>query len=201
MPAPFYYRPGYIVIDSYPWWIYNGYRYRYNPVEMCQYELVDSSSNTVVHTYGEMSCNAGYDVCANDRDNANDLESFERFFCAERVEDEYSNQDDTVFSPIPNEISVERQVLIDQYLATRSNLDAYNDAVAKRLGTCTVWKLRGNPDGCTYRSKVDGVNYPDVDGEVCSAAQQAELIGCNVGTEKENVGCILKHAVQNGYCI
>jgi len=147
-----------------------------------------------------MACNVGYDVCAGERDNYNDLEGYDRYFCAERVEDEFANEDDDVFSPIPTEMDAAQVARIQLYLDTHGYLDSYNDAARQRLGTCTVWKLRGNVHGCDYRAKVDGKNYPDLEGVVCSSDDQAELIGCNVGTEKQNVGCILQNAVLNGYC-
>jgi hypothetical protein len=201
VPVPWYYRTGYVVMDDYPWWVYNGYRYRYNPVDYCSYEVVDSTTNTAVRSYSEMACNVGYDVCAQERDTYNDLEGYDRYFCAERVEDEYANENnDDVFSPIPTEMDEAQVARIQQYLDSHGYLDSYNDAAAQRLGTCTVWRLRNNPYGCTYRAKVDGQNYPDIEGEVCSIEDQAELIGCNVGTEKQNVGCILQNAVLNGYC-
>ena len=42
--------------------------------------------------------------------------------------------------------------------------------------------------------------YPAVNGSVCSDDQQAAQVGCDVGNEKENAGCILKQAVESGYC-
>jgi len=195
------------VIDNYPWYIHNNYRYRYSPVETCQYDLVDSDSNTTVRTYGEtntLSCNLAYDLCAADRDAANGgvIVSEERYFCAEHVSDDYVNNDDTVFDPSDDTVMSDDQMdRIEDYLAVTTDLQAYNDAVARKLGTCTVWKLRGNANGCTYSMKVNGENHPDAQGLVCSAPAQADIIGCNVGTEKENVGCILKNAVLNGHCI
>lgn len=194
------------MIDSYPWYIHNNYRYRYSPVETCQYDLVDSDTDTTVRTYGEfntLSCNLAYDMCAADRDAANaGVYTDERYFCAEHVSDEYVNTDDTVFDTTDDTTMSEDQIArIEDYLAVTSDLQAYKDAVARKLGVCSVWKLRGNINGCTYRAKVDGQNYPDEAGLVCSAPAQADIIGCNVGTEKENVGCIIKNAVMNGHCI
>lgn len=205
-PVPRYYYPGYRVIDNYPWYIHNHYRYRYSPVETCQYDLVDSETNTTVRTFGEsgnLSCNLAYDLCAADRDAANaGTYEDERYFCAESVSDEYANNDDTVFNPNDDVIlSEDQQNRIEDYLAVTTDLQAYRDAVAGRLGECSVWKLRGNRHGCTYRMKVNGENYPDAQGLVCSAPAQADIIGCNVGSEQENIGCILKNAVSNGHCL
>lgn len=205
-PVPRYYYPGYRVIDNYPWYIHNHYRYRYSPVETCQYDLVDSETNTTVRTFGEsgnLSCNLAYDLCATDRDAANaGTYEDERYFCAESVGDEYANNDDTVFNPNDDVIlSEDQQNRIEDYLAVTTDLQAYRDAVAGRLGECSVWKLRGNRHGCTYRMKVNGENYPDAQGLVCSAPAQADIIGCNVGSEQENLGCILKNAVSNGHCL
>lgn len=201
-PVPRYYYPGYVVIDGYPWYVHRGYRYRYNPVETCTYDLVNSDDDTIVRSYGEYACNLAYDQCAADRDasNAGNTDD-EQYYCAEHVEDEYANDDDTTFDPNANQIPDARQTTIENYLNSASNQQAYNDAVAGRLGTCSVWKLKHNPNGCTYRMKVDGQNYPDDAGLVCSAPAQAAIINCNVGTEQENLGCILKNAVLNGHCI
>ncbi len=199
-PAPYTYGWGYREIDDYPWWIYNGYRFRYHPVELCDYELVDGETNLTVRSFGQMACSTSYDICASERDTSNAVAGYERYFCAERVGDEYSNPDDGTFDPTETEISPERMARIDEYLRVTSDLGAYNDAVEGRLGPCSVWRLRENPFYCEYRAKVNDQYYPDAEGEVCSAPEQADLIGCHVGTEQENAGCIIKHAVYNGYC-
>ncbi len=166
-PVPRYYNPGYVVIDGYPWYVHNSYRYRYNPVETCTYDLVDSDTDSTVRNFGEFACNVAYDQCAEERDRANSYNTDERYYCAEHVEDEYSNDDDTTFDPNAGQIPEDRTASIENYLAVTSDAQAYVDATAGKLGVCSVWKLRGNVNRCTYRMKVNGQNYPDDAGLVC----------------------------------
>lgn len=198
--VPGYYRPGYRYMDGYPWYIYNGYRHRYSPTETCTYDLIDTSNDTTVRNFGEMSCNLAYDQCARERDAANAGNSDERFTCAEHVEDDLANNDDSTFEPAEEvEVDATRAARIQSYLDTKTNMDAYNDAVAGKLGDCKVFSLRGNVHNCSFRVKIAGQNYPDE--ATCSVAEQAAVMNCNVGTEQENTGCILKDAVENARCI
>lgn len=75
-------------LDGRPFYVYNGYRYRYTPVEICDYELVDSYSHTTHRTFYGLSCSAGYDRCADLRDDLNWYEYDDRYFCAERYFDD-----------------------------------------------------------------------------------------------------------------
>ena len=191
------YNDGHHYIDDYPYYVYNGYGYRYSPVDLCNYELVDYYTDEAIEEYGEVSCKQAYDQCAVARDELNFAEGVERYFCAERVEDSLSNYDDDESIVL----SAQRIEEIMNYIMTKSNLDAYDDAVYGNLKGCSVWKLRNNPLGCKYLMKVNGQDYPDKDGSICSSSQQAAKIGCDVGSHKENVGCIIKYAVSRGMCI
>lgn len=74
---------GYYVIDNYPYFIFNGYRHRYSNMDICDYQLVDSYTDTVIRYYNNRTCSYGYDECARERDYQNDYEYGNRYFCAE----------------------------------------------------------------------------------------------------------------------
>lgn len=78
---------GYRYYDDYPFFIYNGYRHRYSHVDTCDYELVDSYTGRVERTFYSYTCSNGYDMCADRRDDLNDYEWSNRYFCAERFSD------------------------------------------------------------------------------------------------------------------
>ncbi|MFG1481774.1 hypothetical protein ABMA79_09165 [Halobacteriovorax sp. HFRX-2_2] len=78
------YVDGYYWDYDYPYFIYNGYRHRYSAYDTCNYELVDSWSDSVERTFYSFSCSTGYDLCADLRDELNDYEYDYRYFCAER---------------------------------------------------------------------------------------------------------------------
>ena len=189
-------------MDNYPYYVYNGYRYRYNPVEMCQYELVDSSDYTVVRTFPVQACTAGYDTCAVERDTANQTAGSNRFYCVERVDQDLENVNTEDYTSSPTDISDQQQAAIDTYLADKSFMDIFNDGYNYGVNSCVVVGLIGNEDDCDYIVKV-GYNeewYPEVDGSICSDNSVAAKMGCAVGTEEENTGCILQRAIQEGYC-
>jgi hypothetical protein len=201
-PVSFWYTNGYWVINDYPYYVYRGYRYRYSPVELCNYELVDSTNNAVVKVFADKYCSQAYDECALERDTANTAEQYERFFCAERVSEELQNTDDATFSSRPVDVDTARAAAIQAYLSANTFKDVYKDATYGNLGACGVvnYGLFGNSNGCRFAVSIDGKMYPDVEGSVCSDDDTAEAIGCNVGNEKENLGCILTKAIQDGYC-
>ncbi len=199
-PVPYWYTDGYWEINSYPYYVYRGYRYRYSPVEICNYELVDSTNNAVVKVFADKFCTVAYDECAIERDAANIPEQYERFFCAERVADDLANSDDTVFNPRPVDVSSNQSTTIANYLASHSYRDIYRDVYQGVVGNCSIIRLWGNEDGCKYIVSINDKFYPDVEGSICSDDQAAARMGCNIGNEKENLGCILARAIQDGYC-
>lgn len=69
--------------NDYPVYTYRGFRYRYSPVEMCDYELVDEYTGQVFERFYGMSCQDSYDYCADLRDDLNFSEYADRYFCAE----------------------------------------------------------------------------------------------------------------------
>lgn len=75
-------------LDGRAFYVYNGYRHRYTPVETCDYELVDSFTHRTYRTYHGLSCSRGYDLCAEQRDDLNWYEYNDRYFCAERYFDD-----------------------------------------------------------------------------------------------------------------
>lgn len=81
---PASYMNGYRVLNGYPYFIYAGYAHRYSYNDICDYQLVDSYTDSVVQSYSNMSCAYAYDSCADDRDYENRYEMDDRYFCAER---------------------------------------------------------------------------------------------------------------------
>lgn len=79
---------GFFHLDGRPYYVYNGYRHRYTPVEICDYELVDGHSNRTYETFYGQNCSRGYDNCADLRDELNWYEYDDRYFCAERFFDD-----------------------------------------------------------------------------------------------------------------
>jgi hypothetical protein len=82
------YNNGYWTIDNYPYYVYNGYRNRYSPVDYCNYQLVDQYDHHVVQNYFNQICNSGYDMCSMERDRLNSQMNEYRYFCSETYENE-----------------------------------------------------------------------------------------------------------------
>jgi hypothetical protein len=101
------YTNGYWTIDNYPYYVYNGYRYRYSTADYCNYQLVDSNDHRVVQTYWNQLCNVGYDSCSYERDRLNSQMNEYRYFCSETWRDfgyDYSTPtyDDSYYSNDPD---------------------------------------------------------------------------------------------------
>lgn len=77
------YGNGYWTIDNYPYYVFNGYRYRYSTFDYCNYQLVDQFDHRVAQTYWNQICNIGYDQCSYERDRLNAQNGQYRFFCSE----------------------------------------------------------------------------------------------------------------------
>ncbi len=208
------YTDGYWEMDDYPYYVHEGYRYRYNPVETCHYQLVDGEDYQIAQDYSENACDYAYNECAVDRDAYNTQVGSDRFFCGEAVDPDLSN-DGTGYTPlpdtqsapapIPTPVPVPRvnpalQAQIDS-LAGQSNKDIWKMGWNEGIGSCVVVKLSGNPLNCRWIVKSNELWMPMADGSVCSQDIQAAQVGCNVGNEKENIGCILKQVVVAGKCL
>jgi len=76
------------VIDNYPYYVFNSYRYRYSQIDFCNYQLVDSWNHQVVTQYWNQQCNIGYDNCSFERDRLNTQMGEYRYFCSETFRDE-----------------------------------------------------------------------------------------------------------------
>lgn len=80
---------GYFVINGYPYYVYNGYQHRYSYNDYCDYQLVDSYTDSVYQYFDNQMCAVAYDRCAIERDRQNNYERDERFFCAEVFDSRY----------------------------------------------------------------------------------------------------------------
>lgn len=197
-PVVFTYTDGYWVLDGYPYYVHMGYRHRYDPVETCHYQLVDGNDYTIVKDFEVKECSKAYDECAVARDDLNRPIGLERFFCAEAVEADQANEATDTYSPMPNPMDEQKRAAIASFLQGKSNLDLQEDGYNGGIGKCLIYKLRGNPDGCKWIVTVGDEYYPDTEGSICSAT--ADKIGC-YGPEKDTVGCILRKAIEEGYCL
>jgi hypothetical protein len=81
------YTNGYWRINDYPYFVSNGYRYRYSHIDSCNYQLVDGWNHQVLESYWNLSCSTGYDLCSGERDRLNDASGDFRYFCAETFRD------------------------------------------------------------------------------------------------------------------
>jgi hypothetical protein len=204
-PVNYWYTDGYWDIDGYPYYVNRGYRYRYNPVEMCQYELVDAENYTTVKVYPLQACTTAYDQCAGERDTMNRTVAMERYFCAEAVDNDLAQANDSEYQGSAVEMTEAKKAAIAAYLEDMSFKDLYKDAANNGVGTCTITNVGGvfgnrSAYDCKYQVNVGSKAYPAVNGSVCSNDAAAEAVDCAVGNEKENAGCILKQAIQSGYC-
>jgi hypothetical protein len=204
-PVDYYYYNGYWDIDGYPYYVNHGYRYRYSPVDYCQYELVDASTNTTVTTYPVQACSTAYDQCAVERDQRNRTIGLEQYFCAEAVDADIAATDPTEYQGSTVVMTEARASAIRSYLSGMDFKDIFNDAFDYGVNNCSIERVgglfgAGNDHGCKFQVKVGSKAYPAVDGSVCSDAAAAEKVDCNVGNEKQNAGCIMKQAIQSGLC-
>lgn len=198
-PVYYTYTSGYWMIDSYPYYVHQGYRYRYHPTELCRYQLVDGSGYSTVRDFGLRSCSVSYDTCARERDNLNYYESYNRYFCAEGVDsDFYSNEND--YYGYGHNLDYHKQQAISNFLYGKSYRDLFEEARYYNVGNCSIQSASMYNSG-SYIIRVGSQPYPMVDGSISSHPYSASRIGCNVGSEKENAGCILRAAIQEGYCI
>jgi len=198
-PVMYSYTDGYWDIDGQPYYVHRGFRYRYSPVEMCQYQLVDGEDYSVVKDYGLKSCSESYDECAVERDVFNSEVGMDRFFCAEAVEGDLQNNT-ADYSPTPIEVDGGKLAKIAAYLEGKSFHDIFTDGYNGGVGECLIYRLRGNEHGCGYIVTVRDEYFPDIEGNICSASHIAAQVGCNVGDDRVNAGCILQKAVREGHC-
>ncbi len=203
-PVVFSYSNGYWDIGGYPYYVYRGYRYRYDPVDVCQYELVDGSDYSTVKTYTE-ACSVAYDKCAVERDTLNTTLGMERYFCAEAVDKDQEQTESEVYQASAVEMTEAKLAEIKSFLSYRDHKDLFKEG-RDGIGKCAVVKngglfSGGNEFGCKFTVKVEGKAFPMVDESICSDSSAAEEIGCDVGNEKENAGCIMEKAIEAGYCL
>jgi hypothetical protein len=85
------YNNGYWTIDNYPYFVFNGFRYRYSTFDTCNYQLVDKYDHRVVQNYWNQTCNIGYDSCSFERDRLNAQMGDFRYFCSETYRDQNFN--------------------------------------------------------------------------------------------------------------
>ena len=75
---------GYTYYQGINYYCSNGYLHRYSSYDNCNYFLVDLRTNRIVENFGQYSCNTGYDLCADLRNNMNFQVGENRYFCSEQ---------------------------------------------------------------------------------------------------------------------
>lgn len=205
-PVSYTYNSGYSCIDNYPYIVHNGYRYRYSPVDKCNYELVDldSSDETdktkVVKTFYAMECNLAFDQCAAKRDQLNEDHTAQKYICMEKVDTSLQTTDN--YDDIPsliNNLSPTQISNIDTFLASTSPRSLFKLGKRSGYNSCKITKS----NKCNYQVEVNGTPYPMTDGSVCSSNRKSDLhlYGCTAGSQKTNAACLLALAISEGYCL
>lgn len=138
---------GYWTIDDYPYYVYNGYRYRYSAMDYCNYQLVDKYDHHVIQTYWNQLCNSGYDACSYDRDRLNSQMSDYRYFCSETYRD---------YSYDYSKPSYE-----DSYYPDLSHDDYYTCTDSNRDGMCDDDTYTNNCSDDDYYGYCDSANYSE----------------------------------------
>jgi hypothetical protein len=192
--------------DGYPYYVHNGFRHRYNPIETCKYELVDGQDNSTVRVFPETSCSAAYDTCAAERDTMTETLGSTRYFCAEAVDKEFEQPDTSSYQVTPVEITEEQQKKIDNFFQKKDIIDVFTEGSTHNVGNCRIVKygglfMGGNSFGCKYVIKVSGQAFPMTDESICSSTEQAKSMSCDISTQAVNAGCILTEAIKAGYCL
>lgn len=201
-PTAFYYDSGYNCMNGYPYYIHNGYRYRYSTQDICNYELVDAykEPSEVVKTYYGMACNKAFDMCAAKRDQLNAKDSFQRYICMEKVDAKVSIKDSKNNIPaMINSLKPEQIKEIQTYLSSTSAKSLFKTGKKYGYKGCKIVKSRK----CNYAVTVQGKFYPLTDGSVCSSASKSSVgaYGCTSSSQKSNASCLLALAISEGYCI
>jgi hypothetical protein len=161
------YNDGYYTLGGYPYFVYNGYQYRYSSYDTCQYDLVDGDTNTVAQRSPQgLSCNRAYDLCATNRDNLNSRYSRYKYFCAESFQYERGynynwNPNDDFYSDIDNNSDSSYE-----YEGDWNNDNTYDD---------------GNYDDGSYNDSYG--NYPTT-GDATSVALPTYLTEEEIDFEK-----------------
>jgi hypothetical protein len=141
------YSNGYRTIDNYPYYVYNGYRYRYSNNDYCNYQLVDSNNHNVVQTYWNQSCNTGYDACSYERDRLNAQMNDYRYFCSETWRDYGYDYSTPSYDETGYPTSTDSDYDYDDYTCTDANRDGMCDDYSN---TCSDYDNDGYCDPGTY---------------------------------------------------
>ncbi len=81
---------GYVEVNGYPYYSFNGYLHRYSAIERCNYQLVNGYNHKVKETYWDYTCQEGYNLCAVKRDRLNRRARSFKYFCAETFREQES---------------------------------------------------------------------------------------------------------------
>ncbi len=201
-PVGYQYSSGFSCFNNYPYYVHNGYRYRYSPVDICNYELVDVKDETpvVVKTFYAMECNKAFDACAQKRDELNEDESSQRYICMEKIDESLKPSDN--YSQIPgliNNLPPSKIKEIENFLKGKTEKELFKLGKKDGYNGCKIEKSKK----CNFQVTVDGDSYPMKDGSICSSTKKSEvsLYGCESDSQRENAACLFALAIAEGYCV
>lgn len=83
---------------------------------------------------------------------------------------------------------------------SNSLLELFERAFQGKLRGCSIERTRRNR-GCEYEVIVERRSYPFHYNGLCSSDRDAAKVGCNYNDQKKNSACILKQAMDIGYCL
>lgn len=204
-PAPFYYNDGYYFMDNYDWYCYQGYRFRYSDVDPCTYDLLDVRTNTTLQSFENMTCKEAYDKCAEARDvltkNPDYYDPKDYYVCAERVDEQYKNEEVKSFPTLASKYSPEVMARVSAFVQNRSDSELFKLGQKKGVNGCKIIKAPKNSNRCNYVVSVDGKMYPEPDGSVCSNIRTSDDYGCSTSSQSKNAACLLSLAIMEGQCM
>ncbi len=203
-PAHYRYNEGHCYYDDYDWYVYQGYRHRYSDEDKCDYQLIDTRTNTVVQSFSNGSCKQSYDDCATQRDiliaSADYWDLKDYYICAEKVDETLSNEENTSLPSVTSALPQETVAELSSFIQENSTGKLYKIG-ARNLNGCKIEKAPRNESRCNYMITVDGKPYPDPDGKVCSNARTLNGYGCSSSSQRTNAVCLFSLAVMEGLCL
>lgn len=199
------YPDGYCYMDEYDYYVYQGYRYRYSDQDFCDYQLVDTESDTVVEEFKGYTCKESYDKCAARRDEVVAQGSWydpkDHYVCAERVSKEYENTSVSSMPTLTSHLPAATVRQLSDFVKSKKPLKLYKFGAKEGLNKCKIEKLKKNKNKCNYQVVVDGKPYPQQDGSVCSNRDTSAIYGCDTSSQMKNAACLLSLAIMEGNCL
>ena len=202
-PTYFYYGTGFNCMGGYPYYVHDGYRYRYSDKDICDYDLIDTEKGNSIQSFYSLSCNVAYDKCAKKRDQLNGSYQYNRYVCVEKMDNDLWDSAKKRIPSLTTELTAKEKAELESFVSSNTPQKLFKLG-KKGLNKCKIKKINRtkNEFGCNYFVQVDGKTYPFNDGTVCSHTKNsgAAALGCESGSQMKNAACILSLAILEGYC-